>query len=86
MDTDAQNTADQSEPHRIEIPGDTLIPDSELAKMWRCHDRTLYRYEREQDGLPFAFVGGRKYRPLNACNAWLARRVKSPNPSSQRPK
>jgi|GEM_PF-4984114 len=74
-------TKDETEGHRIEIPGDVLILDAELAKLWRCHDRTLYRYEREPDGLPFVYVGGRKYRPLNACTAWLAGRIKAPNPS-----
>jgi hypothetical protein len=71
-------------PNSISIENDTLIPDSELAKLWHCHDRTLYRYDKEPDGLPFCYIGGKKYRPLRACSEWLARRVKYPNPTRRK--
>jgi hypothetical protein len=62
----------------IVIQGDELVPDEDLAKEWRCTRRTLARYET--DGLPYAMIAGRKYRPLQACRAWLASRIRQPNP------
>ena len=64
----------------IKLPNDELIPDEEHAKGWKCTARTLRRYEHEPDGLPYVIVGGRKYRPVNACAEWLARRMRRPNP------
>lgn len=65
----------------IEIPGDTLISDDELAVEWGATRRTLSRYDRLPDGLPYVMIAGKKYRPINACREWLARRVTYPNPT-----
>jgi hypothetical protein len=65
----------------IKLPNDELIPDDELAAQWHCTTRTLRRYEHEPNGLPYVIVGGRKYRPKTACSAWLAARIKHPNPA-----
>jgi hypothetical protein len=64
----------------IELLDDELIPDAELASQWGCTRRTLTRYESEADGLPYVIVAGRKFRPRKACQAWLAKRVRLPNP------
>jgi hypothetical protein len=65
-------------PQWITLPDDDLILGADLAVEWKCTRRTLLRYESE--GLPFAMVGGRKYRPLRASREWLAGRVRHPNP------
>lgn len=64
----------------IELPNDTLIPDEELARLWHCTRRTLYRYDNQPDGLPYWIVCGRKYRGVKASAEWLAKRQHSPNP------
>jgi hypothetical protein len=63
----------------IEIPGDVLIPDPEFCEtvLGGAARRTAKRLEAE--GLPFAMVAGRKYRPLNEGRAWLATRIKRHN-------
>jgi hypothetical protein len=60
---------------RIEIPGDVLVTDSEFCALvlGGATRRTASRLEAE--GLPFAMVAGRKYRPLNEGRAWLAARI-----------
>lgn len=64
----------------IDILDDQLVPDKALADEWNCTRRTLWRYDQQPDGLPYVIVAGRKYRPLKACRAWLAKRLKHPNP------
>jgi hypothetical protein len=64
----------------IPLQDDELIPNEELAKRWRTTVRTLWRYEKEPDGLPGVMVSGRKYRPWRRCQDWLARRIQQPNP------
>lgn len=68
----------------IQIPGDELISDEELAAEWGATRRTLGRYDRLPDGLPFVMVAGKKHRPRNACREWLARRICHPNPGLNR--
>ena len=63
----------------IQIPGDELIPDAELARRWQVTTRTLYTYEGQPDGLPFWMIGGKKYRGVKASAEWLAARVQRPN-------
>lgn len=67
-------------PLAIQIDGDVLIPDSELAAQWGVTTRTLYRYENEPNGLPFWHLGGRKYRAVKESARWLALRACRPNP------
>ncbi len=68
----------------IQIPDDELIPDEQLAAEWDTTRRTLGRHDRLPDGLPYAIVAGRKYRPQKACAEWLAARIRRPNPTSSR--
>jgi hypothetical protein len=60
---------------RIEIPGDVLVLDSEFCRvvLGGASRRTASRLDAE--GLPFAMVAGRKYRPLNEGRQWLAKRI-----------
>ena len=69
---------------RIEIPGDTLITDAEFCEvvLAGATRRTASRLDAE--GLPFAMVAGRKYRPLHEGRAWLAARIQRRNQSTPR--
>jgi hypothetical protein len=60
---------------RIEIGGDTLITDEEFCRVALddATRRTSQRLDRE--GLPYVYIAGRKFRPLNAGRAWLADRI-----------
>ncbi len=81
MDNTLPNeTLEEKRDHRIKLPDDELIIDEALADLWRTTPRTLRRYEHEPDGLPYVIVSGRKYRPVKACAAWLAGRMRKPNP------
>lgn len=65
---------------QIKLTDDELISDEQLALDWHVTQRSLARYEKQPDGLPFVLLGGRKYRPVKACRAWLERRIRKPNP------
>jgi hypothetical protein len=60
---------------RIEIPGDTLIPDEEFCDevLAGATRRTSQRYDAK--GLPFAMIGGIKWRPIGEGRAWVAARI-----------
>jgi hypothetical protein len=64
---------------RVEIPNDVLVTDAEfcVVVLAGATRRTATRLEIE--GLPYTFIGGRKYRPLNEGRAWLAGRIKRRN-------
>lgn len=64
----------------IEIPDDELIPDEELAKLWGTTTRSLRERDKLPDGLPYVFLGGKKYRLKRGSGEWLARQVMHPNP------
>ena len=70
--------------HVIDLDGDELITDAELAKKWRCTRRTLARYDRLPDGLPYIMIAGRKYRSQKRSREWLARQMQHPNPRRDR--
>jgi hypothetical protein len=59
----------------IEIPGDVLILDADFCAqvLSGATRRTARRLDAE--GLPYAMVAGRKYRPLNEGRKWLADRI-----------
>jgi hypothetical protein len=69
---------------QIEIAGDVLILDSEFCRvvLAGATRRTAARLEAE--GLPYAMVAGRKYRPLNEGRAWLAARIQRRGQQPQR--
>lgn len=78
--TCVNETLDEKRDQRIKLPDDELITDEALADDWHTTTRTLRRYENEPDGLPSVMVAGRKWRPVKACAAWLAGRMRKPNP------
>jgi hypothetical protein len=55
-----------------------------LSVAMRCSERTLARYEKLPDGLPYLSVGGRKLYRIEAVKAWIARRERQPNPTRRR--
>ena len=68
---------------RIPLPNDDeLIPDAEFAALLDVTQRTLTNYDKL--GLPYAEVGGSKYRPKNECLAWVASRIQRRNPGRKR--
>jgi hypothetical protein len=46
-------------------------------------DRTIARYEAQDDGLPSVEVGGRKLYKIESVKEWLGRRERKPNPSKR---
>lgn len=64
----------------IHLPDDELILDADWAIEWNTTTRTLARYDKLPDGLPYVILAGKKYRPRKACEAWLAKRIQRPNP------
>jgi len=71
-------------PPRIEVGDDVLIPDAEFCTvaLGGISRRTARRYEA--DGLPYAIIGGKKFRPLNAGRKWLASRITVRRPQRRR--
>jgi hypothetical protein len=71
---------------RIEVDGDILITDQEF-----CHvaldDATRRTAQRlDQEGLPYVFIAGKKFRPLNAGRAWLTARIVSKTHEERTPR
>jgi hypothetical protein len=64
---------------RVEIPGDVLITDSEFCALVLAGSTRRTSARLEVEGLPYTFIAGRKYRPLNEGRAWLASRIKRRN-------
>src|SRR5689334_6241674 len=60
-----------------------LWPKKETARQLKCVERTVDRYEREPNGLPFVMVGGKKYHKPASVRAWLAARERQLNPRRQ---
>jgi hypothetical protein len=69
------STEDQIAAGHVPIPGDVLIPDKEFREqvLLGATDRT--GRELDAKGLPYIFIKGRKYRPLNEGRAWLAGQI-----------
>lgn len=60
---------------------DEHYPDrEETARRLGCTPRTLAKYEKEPDGLPFVLWAGKKRYPWAEVPTWLERRVSRPNP------
>jgi len=61
---------------------DGYLPRIELAAaLGGISTRTIARYERERDGLPYTLIGGKKFYRIDAVREWLAAREHRPNPS-----
>jgi len=59
---------------------DGYVTRAQLAADWNCHERTIARYELEQDGLPSLFIGGRKLYRIEDAIAFMEGRISRPNP------
>jgi hypothetical protein len=75
--------ASSTPPARIEIPGDELVLDAEFCELVLAGATRRTARNLESQGLPFAMVGGHKYRPLHEGRAWLAARIQRKNQPSQ---
>lgn len=53
---------------------------AELAAEWICHERTIARYEAMPNGLPFLFIGGRKFYRIEDARRFMESRIVTPNP------
>jgi hypothetical protein len=63
----------------IPLPnGDVLIPDAEFAGKVGVTRRTLGNHDKQ--GLPYTYIGGEKYRPVNEGLEWFALRIHRRNP------
>jgi hypothetical protein len=62
-------------PDRIEIGDEEFVRDEVFCDevLAGCTRKTAKRYEAE--GLPFLWIAGIKYRPLNEGKRWLTARV-----------
>jgi hypothetical protein len=59
---------------------DEYEPESDFAAAHNITQRTVARYRREADGLPFVEFGGRIYIHIPGAREWIAARVRHPNP------
>lgn len=63
---------------------DGLMTAEQTAAVLRVSIRTLRRYKREADGLPFIRIGKRDlFRPQSVAD-WVARRERQMNPRAKR--
>jgi hypothetical protein len=69
---------------RIEIPGDVLLIDQKFCDEVLGGASTKTGKRLEADGLPFVFVRGFKYRPLNEGREFLAARIQRRNQPPKR--
>ncbi|MEI9899636.1 MAG: hypothetical protein WDN31_05240 [Hyphomicrobium sp.] len=60
---------------------DEYLPREQLAKDMNVTVRTLDRWARAPDGLPFTKIGGRIFFRIASVRAWLAARERAPNPT-----
>jgi hypothetical protein len=67
-------------PRRIQIPGDTLIPDQEWCDLQLAGATRRTSQRLDKDGCPYIYIRGEKWRPLNEGQRWLAGRIKRRNP------
>jgi hypothetical protein len=63
----------------------SILSDFILQRMFAeangLSEKTVSRYRKQPDGLPYLEWGGQIYiGPLDETRAWLMRRVKRPNP------
>ena len=59
---------------------DGYVPEPEFCLKNHISSRTAARLRRQADGLPYTVWGGKVYIPIDEARAWLAARIKRPNP------
>jgi hypothetical protein len=60
---------------------DQLETVKQVAARLNKHPRTIMRWTREPDGLPFLRLGQIPYIHLPSAQAWIERRILRPNPT-----
>jgi hypothetical protein len=60
---------------------DGFAPQGDFAKAHNVCERTVARYRKEPDGLPYMTFGGRIFIHVAGARGWLERRVRRPNPT-----
>ena len=59
---------------------DDLEPIKDAARRLNKHPRTLMRWTRLPDGLPFVRLGQVPYLHIPSAKAWIESRIHRPNP------
>jgi hypothetical protein len=65
---------------------DEYFTFEQLGKKIHRHPRTILRWSNEPDGLPFTKLGKTRLTTPEWFNAWLASRMRQPNPDRRRRK
>jgi hypothetical protein len=58
-----------------------FAPEGDFAKAIGVCRRSISRYRKQADGLPYAMIAGRIYIHVPGAREWLERRVRHPNPT-----
>ena len=60
-----------------------FVPEEDFAQGTEVCRRTIARYRRQPDGLPYMEWGGRIYIPVNPGREWIQKRVRRANPTKK---
>jgi hypothetical protein len=71
-------------PNTIEGLLDDFAEFDSFAKVVKRHPRTVDRWTKEPDGLPYTWMGKTKLVHLPTARQWLLGRMKRPNPRRKR--
>jgi hypothetical protein len=66
--------------NRLKVFGDDFVELDSFAHKIKKHPRTIKRWTRQPDGLPFATAGNLTILHLPTAREWLLARMKQPNP------
>jgi hypothetical protein len=58
---------------------DEWVPEPAFAKANGISPRTVARYRKEKNGLPYSYMGGRVVIHLPSAREWLMKRLIRPN-------
>jgi hypothetical protein len=59
---------------------DEYAAEAEFAEEHKLSQRTVARYRKRPNGLPWVEFGGRIFIHIPGAKRWLERRVRHPNP------
>jgi hypothetical protein len=60
------------------------VAEAEFAEAHRLSQRTVARYRKQPDGLPFVEFGGRIFIHIPSAKTWLNDRLRQLNPTNNR--
>lgn len=63
---------------------DDFIELEEFAKEVNRHPRSVDRWTKEADGLPYTWMGNRKLIHVPTAREWLMRRMRRPAPRREK--